>query len=185
MSKLNKYFEKEFPIFYTIQSFDPRIEFAVNDGLLDDIMQEIRIAFIENHHNEDFKVIFNAANRNIDRMLHLYGWSRKETSREIKMRSGGSGNRSQSIMRHYEHEQGIRYEDACYNKYLLLLKQILDYYETHTCKETCKRFKIKYNKQIQKLFHLCAPKQMGKGGKRMNSGNKPGYNGKEKKRCLV
>jgi len=55
-----------------------------------------------------------------------------------------------------------------------LAREILEYYETHTAKETAEQFGFEPEPKVVKRLHRLLPKNMGLGGKRKGAGNKKG-----------
>jgi transposase len=53
-----------------------------------------------------------------------------------------------------------------------IVSSVLDYYQSHTARETCEKFGIKYSQKIAKILNSCHQKGMGKGGARKGAGRK-------------
>lgn len=151
---ISKFGINELQIYYTIKKYEPNLQFVKDDAL-----QEIRLAMQLSKNISD---VFSLARSYTDRLMRMYRIKRDGNCRYSKeldfiYNDKGELNYSAEI-----------YETEAQNK----LKDILDYYENHTARETCDFFGIEYTQNLNKLLNLCAPKNLGHGGKRKGSGRK-------------
>lgn len=144
----------EFKIYYITRknfSRSNKLDKRLDQIPLADILQAIRLAMLENAECEQtYKLTCAYKNEVIA--------AAKRAVRKLCSQFGYCGNREAKLICSYTDADLEQFHSQSSQDSFPLAKKIIDYYDTHTVRETCEQFGIEFNKKTIRAFQNYYPK---------------------------